>query len=414
MARKSSRRRNRDGKIWQRASDDRWCARVYPPEDAGGKPRIVYGGTWDEADLKRKKLEALLADGLPGAPDQPLAQWMEHWLAQQAARVKLGKLAPSTLASYTDNAREHILPSLGSIPLRRLSISRVRTWQEELTTKPSRRVRRKLRPGETELPPPPMLSLRTIAYCHAILRAALNDAMREELLTRNVAALVEMPEADDDERKPLTREEMVALLTAIGEDPLEYYWLTVLQLGLRRGEALALRWQDIDFEASSIHIAGTIQRVAGDDGKTTLVRKRTKTRRSRAWVPAGVNLLEILHEQQKAQRLVRMRAVKWLDAGLVFSTSVGTALDPRNVNREWAKICGGAGVQGRIHDLRHACGTYLGNEGVPLKVIATILRHRDTRTTEIYVHALDEATRAAADTMDTIVTDLRKAAKGRS
>ena len=196
-----SHRRNRDGKIWQRASDGRWCARVYPPAAMGGKSRLVYGRTWEEADDKRRALEAELAQGLPGSPDQTLDQWFAHWLDDiQGSRVAMGKLSQSTLNSYRDNAEKHILPALGSITLRRLSVSRVRQWQHELKLKPSGRTRTRLRKGETELPPPETLSLRTVAYCQAILRAAMNDAIRDELLTRNVAALVEPPEGSDEER----------------------------------------------------------------------------------------------------------------------------------------------------------------------------------------------------------------------
>jgi integrase len=380
----------------------------------GGKSRIVYGRTWDEADSKRRALETELAAGLPGGADQTLEQWLGHWLGRVLpARVAAKRLAQSTLDSYRDNSRKHILPDLGPIPLRRLSVSRIQQWQHDLTLKPSRRQRVRLRKGETELPPAVTLSLRTVAYCQAILRAALNDAMRDELLTRNVAALVEPPDADDDERAALTKEEMIQLLAAVGDDHLRSYWVVVLTLGLRRGEALALRWQDVDLEAGTVRIGATLQRVR-EDGKTKLVRKRTKTKASKATVPAGRGVLDALREHQREQRRLRIAAPVWRDTDLVFATSIGTAIEPRNINREWEKICDRAGVQARVHDLRHACGTYLGAEGVPQKAIQAILRHKDMRTTEIYVHALEEVSRAAAETMDAVVTDLRRAAEERS
>ena len=106
-----------------------------------------------------------------------------------------------------------------------------------------------------------------------------------------------------------------------------------------------------------------------------------------------------------------MRAKAWLDADLVFTTSAGTALEPRNVNRAWERVCGKAGVSAHIHDLRHACGSYLAGEGIPLKAIQATLRHSRMATTEVYIHALAEVNRDAADTMDAIVTGLRSASR---
>lgn len=408
MSQKQSHRRNRDGKVWQRASDGRWCARVYPPVEMGGKSRLVYGRSWEEADRKRRDLEAELAQGLPGDPDQPLERWMSHWLGEiLPSRVAAGNLAQSTLNSYRDNTEKHILPALGAIPLRKLSVSRVRQWEHELIRKPSARARRKAAPGEKR-EPVRTLSLRTVAYCHAILRAALNDAIKDELLTRNVAILAGAPSSDAQEIEPLTRDDVIRLLAATGDDSLQCYWIVLLALGLRRGEALALRWQDIDFDAASVKISGSIQRVRTSDG-SKLERRATKTRASRATIPVGPGVLEALREHQRRQRKQRMASVAWLDTGLVFTTSVGSAIEPRNVNRAWDAVCRRAGVKARIHDLRHACGTHLAAEGVPQKAIQSLLRHRRITTTDLYMHALEDATRGAVTRMDALVTGYRQA-----
>ena len=210
----------------------------------------------------------------------------------------------------------------------------------------------------------------------------------------------------------------MALLQASSDDTLWCYWLVVLTLGLRRGEGLALRWADFDFASRTVRLEATIQRLRGDADPQTgrrrgpLVRKDMKTDASEATAPVGEGLIDALERHQREQRAARMRSKAWLDADLVFTTSVGTALEPRNVNRAWAAVCARAGVPGaRIHDLRHACGTYLADQGFPLKAVASTLRHARTSTTEIYVHAIEERNREAAESMDAYVTRLRTAAR---
>jgi integrase len=416
---RKERRANKEGKPWQRP-DGRWTARAYGPE-ANAKPHYVYGKTRADAKDKRDALERELAAGMP-AKDMSLGQYLDAWLSRTLVQeVAAGHLAGSTLDSYADNARKHIVPDLGHIALRALTVSRVRQWQYDLGRKPSGRPRRKLRPGEKKLPPPPPLSPRTVAYCHAILRRALNDAKRDELVAKNVAALVKPPKPARRERAALTPDQVAALLEASSGDTLWCYWLVVLTLGLRRGEGLALRWADLDFGARTVRMTETVQRIRGEADPVTgrrrgrLVSKGMKTDASEATAPVGDGLLEALRLHQREQLQTRMRSSAWLDADLIFTTSVGTALEPRNVNRAWAAVCSRAGVPGaKIHDLRHACGTYLANAGLPLKAVSSTLRHSRTSTTEMYVHALEETNREAAETMDAIVTDLRRRARGAS
>lgn len=410
---------NRDGRPWKRP-DGRWTARAYGPD--GGRPQYVYGATKTAANNARKDRERDLAEGLPTGRDETVAQFFDRWTAKTLPQqVRSRHLDPNTADSYADNARLHIVPHLGHIQLRKLTVSHLREWQAELLAKPSGRARKTLRPGETELPPPPTLSVRTVAYQLAILHRALNDAMRDEIVTRNVASLIEPPRADKGEEKAkaesrkLTKEQTRRLLAEAASDPLWCYWLVVLTLGLRRGEGLGLRWQDIDWDAKTIRLEHSVQRLRGERDPETgrrkgqLVLKALKTDASEATVPAGAGLLRALRKHRKEQEAVQLRAAEWLGVGLVFATPAGTALEPRNVYRAWTEeICARAGCECRIHDLRHACGTYLAGAGIHPKAIQATLRHARMETTEIYVHALEEVNRDAADAMDAIVTDLRK------
>jgi integrase len=375
--------------------------------DHNGKRLVRYGKTRKEATAKRQALEQDIADRAPitsghGVKTSAyLRQWLDLTLAQ---RVTAGRLSQSTLDSYRDNTELHIIPALGNVALDRLSPAHVREWLVALSVKPSGRPRRKLRPGEDQLPPPPALSPRTVQYCHAILRKALADAVRDELVKRNVAALAESPAVPQRAIQPPTPAEMKTLLAAAVNDRLATYWLLVLALGLRRGEGLGLAWSDIDFDAGTVRLHTSIQRTRA--GK--LARKRLKTDKSHATVAVPKAALDALREHRTRQAAERLAAIAWADPDLVFATRVGTPLEPRAVNREWAGLCDRAGVRRlRVHDLRHAFASYLHGAGADLKEIQAALRHsRMSTTADIYVHVFAEVKQGTAVHMDALLTAL--------
>lgn len=404
---------NREGRIWQRP-DGRWTARAYGPEK-GSKAHYVYGRTREDCKTARKNLEEELAKGMP-AEDQALGQFLEAWInGALAAEVATGHLAESTRDSYADNARKHIIPELGHIKLRQLRASRIKQWQADLLVKPSGRVR-KQRKDEAQPPPVATLSPRTVAYCHAILRRAMNDAWRDKLVAENPVALARPAKPEEKIERTLTRAEKAALVEAFRADRFRCYWFTIMALGIRRSEGLAIRWSDVDLEARKIRLRETIQRVRGEADPVTgrragrLIAKEMKTASSARTVAIGEDLAEELKLHQREQKITRLRSPAWTDRDLVFTTSIGTALEPRNINRQWAKVCERAGVSdARIHDLRHAFGTYLAAAGMHPKVIQSALGHSRMATTEIYVHAAEELNRDVAAAMDGHVGDLRKA-----
>lgn len=408
-------RANREGRVYQRTSDKRWVGVVWPPEVIGGKPRYVYGKSREEAKAKKEALEAELADAVPGAAgkDTTLARYLEHWLTKTLPQaVAAGNLAQSTLDSYRDNAEKHIIPDLGKITLRHLTLPRLRQWQYDLGQKPSGRTPRKLRKGQKALPTPPPLSPRTVAYCRSILHKAIADAITDKVygIKENPVKDLKAPKIPKAQIAPPTREEFTALFPEMSEDRLWCYWMVVLALGLRRGEGLALRWADIDWENKTATITATVQRMRGG----SLVSKGLKTDASEATVAVPASVMEGLAEWRKQQAAMKLRAKAWLDADLVFTTSLGTALEPRNVNRAWEAVCDRAGVRRmRIHDLRHAWGTYLAPRGVSQKAIQAGLRHSRMSTTEIYVHALKEMKRDAADAMDGVLVEFKRAGRKR-
>jgi integrase len=420
--RKARTRGNREGRPYQRKSDGKWVATVYLPN---GKRKPVYGDTRKEAADKKRKAEQEIADNLPvtaGRTDTVARYLIDVWLAVTLPqRVRAGKLAESTLDSYRDMVEKHIVPHLGRVRLVDLSTAHIRSWLLELADKPSGRTRKTLREGETELPPPEKLSTRTVAYAHAVLRKALNDAVDDESIKRNVCLLVDAPTAEKRPVRELTKQEARALLGAAAGHRLWAYWLVMLALGLRRGEGLGLRWDDVDFDASTVRLRLSVQRLRGEKDQASgrrkgrLVAKGLKTEASKATMKLPAFACAALREHRVAQEAERDSARVWADQGLVFTTTIGTVLEPRGVNRMWEQLCIAARVQHcRIHDLRHACASFLFADGVDLKVIQGVLRHtRKATTEEIYVHLLDEVKDAAADSMNGVLVDLTTEKKRR-
>ncbi len=413
-ARRPRTRGNRDGRPYQRA-DGRWVCVVWPPPEIGGKPRYLYAKTAKEARAKREKLLEEYARTVPGAAgrDTTLARYMEHWLGVTLPQeLAAGNMAPSTLDSYQANVRLHILPDLGTITLRNLTAPRIRQWQHDLLTKPSARTRKKGAPAGA-----PVLSARTVTYCRQILHKAIGDAVRDQVwgIRANVVDLVKPPKKKAAEVEPPDMDEAAALLAAAAEDKWSALWLVILGLGLRRGEALGLRWADIDFANQTLQVREIVQRVRGAADPVTgkrssrLVTKPPKTDASKRTLAVPETVVEELRAWRRHQHQMRVAAPVWLAEDLVFTTSVGTAIEPRNVNRQWRKVCQAAGVERPVvpHALRHAWGTYLMARGVDVKTISAGYGHTQLSTTQRYLHAMEEVARDAAQVMDSVLVDLR-------
>jgi integrase len=401
----SRRRANGEGSVYRRASDGLWVTAVVLPDT--GRRKVLYGKTEREALAKRRAVLRDIEDGLPVSSRAPgtVGAWVEtEWLgATLPARVAAGTLSPDTLDSYADNWRLHIAPSLADVRWDKLTPARVRAWQTDLLTKTSAR-------GKP-------LSARTVAYCHAIVRKALNDALRDEVpgVRRNVVALVEPPKVKPGGKgRPLNVQQVAAIVAAIDGDPLRVLWLTYLATGLRRGEALALRWSRTDLDAGTVMVAKSLKRRRTDERSPSgqrrgrLVEVDPKTDASAATVPVPAPVVQLWREHRTAQVAARMAAPLWADPDLMFTTSIGTAIEPRNVNRAWEQVCERAGVPPvRVHDLRHTMATLMLRQGVDLAVVQRMLRHtRRATTADVYTTVLEEVQRAGADRMGDLFSEL--------
>ena len=184
----------------------------------------------------------------------------------------------------------------------------------------------------------------------------------------------------------------------------------MLALGPRRGEALGMRWSLTDLDDASTKLRKQIRRVRGELNPETgkrrgkLVEKDLKTDAAKATLGLPAALVEVLRVHKRVQAVDRMAARIWADPDLIFTTSVGTALEPRNVNREWDEICRQAGVEVRLHDLRHAAASLAFQAGATMKEVQAMLRHtRMATTSDIYVEVFEEVRRGTVDRMDAVL-----------
>jgi integrase len=238
-----AKRGQNEGSIYQR-KDGRWVACLSATLPDGRHARkLFYGKRRHEV---QDKLTLALADIQKGLPvvieKQTVGQYLKWWLAEVVKR----STRPSTYTSYEHLVRNHLTPALCKIPLAKLTVQDVRGF-----------VNTKRDSG---------LSARTVQYCHAILRKALNVALKDQLLARNVASLVDPPRVAAKEVQPLTPQEARQFLESVQTDPLAALFTVAVSLGIRQGEALALRWRDVDLEAGKLRVRYALQRLAPDGG----------------------------------------------------------------------------------------------------------------------------------------------------
>lgn len=365
-----TRRANGEGSVYRR-QDGRWVGATYAHTNTGGRKRVVvYGSTRAQAKERLVTLERDLDRGVRVSVENWNVQsYLEHWLAT----VVKPNLAPKTYQGYELAVRLHIVPHIGKKKLRALTVRDVRFMCQDLA-------------GTG-------LGRRSVQRVHAVLRAGLQYAMREELIPRNVAKLVQVPAPVEHVGRSLSPDEAKKLLEASKSDRLHALFVAAVYLGLRRGELLGLRWEHVDLEAETLQIVQTLQRV---DGRIQVL--PPKTRYSRRTVPLPPQAVDALRAHKVAQGKERLAAgAAWQDTGIVFASRIGTPMEPDNLRRNWYRVRKVVDEPlPRFHDLRHTCVTLLLTEGVPPHIVQQIVGHSAIDVTmTIYAHTSLEEKRKA-------------------
>jgi integrase len=358
----SGRNANGEGSIYRR-QDGRYEGAIYLPTTAGTRKRFrCYGKTRDEVRSRLVAQQAQAQRGLP-MPDQAwiLGPYLDYWLRDV---VRINR-RPKTYELYEATVRLYLKPNLGKSRLTRLSVAQVQTY-----------LNAELAAGR---------STRTVQLIRMVLSAALTRAMREELVPRNVARLVELPAWQRKDIHPWTAEQGAEFLSAARSDPLYPAFLLLMVYGLRRGEVLGLRWSDVDTAEQRLHIRQQIQRVAGGLHVGTV--KTSAGKRDLPLLPAVIACLD-----QYAVRLrdeVRANQRQSAASDLIFTTRTGQPIEPGNLLRSFDRIRAEQGLPRiTLHHLRHTTATLLKNAGVSPRDAQLILGHAHISTTQqIYQHA---------------------------
>jgi integrase len=239
------------------------------------------------------------------------------------------------------------------------------------------------------------LSDSTVRQVYTILRAGLDGALRDGLIARNPAMVVKRPGVAHKETRHLDAGEVAAVLKA-AEGSRYYAALALIaSTGMRRGEALALRWEDVDLDAGVLRVCSTVTRI----GKR-LVITEPKSAKARRPIPLSPAVVTLLRKHRTAQKAERLRAAnQWTDSGLVFTTQFGTTVEPHSLLRVAREAARSAGIDGAgVHGLRHAVSVGWLESGVHIKAVADLMGHGSIAITgDVYGHVSDMAARSAVD-----------------
>ena len=369
------RRANGEGSIWHVRGRNLYAAAV----TIEGRRFVRYARTRADAGTALVGLLTRAQQHTPPPSSQLttgdfLARWTEETLRP---RVRM-----TTYRRYEQEIRVYLIPQLGTVRLTQLTPQRVQTFLNALAAHG--------------------LSPASIVHARGVLRTALADAMKWGLVERNVAALVDPPRREHLERSIPSPEQAHAMLAAMAGWRLEGIVSVALALGLRLGEALGLRWDDIDLDSATLTVARTLQYYRGDFELSAP--KTARSQRTLALPAGAVAALRAHRVRQLAERVQagpEWTGERWGD--LVFTTPTGGPLIGAHVTRDYQLRLKRAGLPTyRFHDLRHAAASLLLAQGVPPRTVMEILGHSTVALTmELYGHSFLGEQRAAAGKMDT-------------
>jgi len=388
-------RANGEGSIYPHRNG--FAAYVWVQTPVGDKKRkYVYGKTREEVHGKWLKLHQAAKDGPVATAVPRLDTFLNYWLTE----VIKPNRAPLTHVNYELFCRLYIVPGIGEHRLDKLRMREVQQWINKLPTicqccaqgKDERRDKKRRRCCALGACCHESPSSRTISDIRACLRSALSYAVKEELITRNVAKLVSLPAVRKRKGKAWSSDEARTFLESArdGRDPMYAGYVLAVVLGMRKGEILGLTWGSVDLDNLDLAINFQLQRASGE-----LLHRATKTEASDDTLPLPVIVVTALRLRKLAQEADRKAAgPAWQKSDLVFTTAFGNPVDPRNFNRSWDRRLARSGVRRiTVHDGRRSCATLLVDLDVHPRVIMRILRHAQFAVTmEIYSRASSKAT----------------------
>ncbi len=361
-------RGNGEGSISRRKGGG-WMGQYYVQVGEKRKRKTLYGKSRAEVAGKLAKEIADREGGLV-VDDRGITVegYLERWLKDSVR----GTVRMSTYESYRHMIEPHIVPALGRLKLRSLNPVHVRAFYRE-----------KLDAG---------LSAATVRKMHSVLRKALKQAVLDGFVPRNVCEAVKPPKVERKQITPLDALQVRRLLETAGVaggDRLEALYVLAVHTGMREGELLGLKWEDVNLEGTE-PVLRLRRALVREGGKVTLGDLKTpKSRRQIRLTRAAADALRS-HLQRQLEEMERMGSL-YQPGGLVFATESGTLINPSNLrNRSFKPLLKGAGLPDIcFHDLRHTCATLLLSQGTHPKLVQELLGHATiSMTLDTYSHFL--------------------------
>lgn len=356
-----AKRGNNEGSIYQRKSNGRWEGSITLPD---GSRKVFYGKKRSEV---AEKINAALADlqrgMLPTTSSATVQEYIEQWLEE--VHKPLIKL--KTYIDYRSLVKNYIVPGLGAIKLQKLTPQQVQAFYSK-----------KLSEG---------FASKTVKNIHVLLHKALADAVKWNMLSRNVCDAVTPPRLSRKEHSVLTPEQARNLLKQIKGHRFEALLTLALVTGMRCGELLALHWLDIDFATCNLQVKRTVTHFKN----LGYVEAEPKTAKSRRQIRLPLFVVEILINHQAQQdELRRKNPDVWTEKGLVFTGATGNYISLTTLRKTFNSVLKQASLPHmRFHDLRHSAATILLSQGTHPKVVQEILGHSQISVTlDVYSHVL--------------------------
>jgi integrase len=364
----------RRGKSWS------WIVDVGRDPATGKRRQEMKGGFPTRRDAERALAHVVsdLDTGTHVTRDpETVGEWIDRWLPTMAAKVR-----PSTYRDY-GHCLERVVARFGHVRLQELTPLQIEEFYASL-----------LRSGHRRGGP---LAPKTVRNVHIALRRSLADAVRFGLVPRNVAALVKAPTAERSEMATWTADEVRHFLDHVAGDRLAPVYRLIITTGMRRGEALGLRWSDVDLAGARLSVNRSLTTLGGKPAWSL-----PKTARSRRQVSLDPDTVEILRAHRVRQLEERLAAGEaWQDDDLVFCNEDGTVLHPDHVTKAFRRRAREAGLSVlRLHDLRHTWATLALQAGVHPKVVSDRLGHATSSITlDLYSHVQPALDAEAATTV---------------
>jgi len=342
----------------------------------------TFHGNRTEAQKKLRQILTELDKGIYTKPGKTtVAAYLNTWLQDYCKP----SLSPLTLRLYSYICRVHIIPTIGKITLTELKPQHLQNLYSC-----------KLSSG---------LSARTVQLCHVVMHKSLKNAVRINLLSRNVSDAVEKPKIQRPEMHPMTENDLSRFLHAAKQGNYYALFYTYLFTGMRRSELLAVRWCDVDLSGMQISVSRTMQYLNGV--KNHISFKEPKSKKSRRLIALSPSNVLILEEHRKAQDKMResLQLPPITENDLVFSHWDGSPLLPDSITHAWVKLVRKCGLNGiRLHDARHTHATIMLKQGVHPKIVQERLGHSTISTTlDTYSHVAPGLQQAAAMAFDDIL-----------